>query len=193
VAEAVAALARGELAVIPTDTVYGVAGRLDVHAIDALFALKQRPYDKPLPVLAADADALSEIAVLDRTARALARRWWPGPLTLVVPRAEGFGVPLGRGGEGSVAVRVPAHSVALSILTQSGPVAVTSANRSGESEAHTLAQARAVLGDDVKAYVDGGTCDSAPSTVLSLVRDEPRVLRAGAVSEADLAHVLGQR
>ena len=185
VEEAVAAIEHGELVVIPTDTVYGVAGRLDVHTIDALFALKDRPYDKPLPVLGSDADSLSEIAVLDTKARELAERYWPGALTLVLPRAEGFGLPLGRGGEGTVAVRVPAHPLALRFLARSGPVAVTSANRSGEIEAHTADEARAVLGESVSIYLDGGRCDGKPSTVLSLV-GTPRVLRSGSIGESEL-------
>ena len=185
VEEAVAALGRGQLVVMPTDTVYGVAGRLEVHAIDALFALKQRSYDKPLPVLGADVDALSEIAQLDGRALALAEKYWPGPLTLVVRRAEGFGLPLGRGGEATVAVRVPAHPLALDLLTASGPVAVTSANRSGEAEAHSVEAAREVLGPIVSVYLDGGSCDGLPSTVLSLV-GTPSVLRSGSIPDAEL-------
>lgn len=183
--EAAAALERGDLVVMPTDTVYGVAGRLDVHTIDALFALKERPYDKPLPVLGADVDSLAEVALFDERAMSLADRHWPGPLTLVLPRAEGFGLPLGRGGEGTVAVRVPAHPSSLELLRMSGPVAVTSANRSGETEAHTIEEARAALGDSVAFFLDGGRCDGTPSTVVSLV-GRPRVLRAGGIGEAEL-------
>lgn len=190
---AVEALGRGELVVIPTDTVYGIAGRLEVHAIDALFALKRRPYDKPLPILGADIPSLLEVARFDDSASALAERYWPGPLTLVVPRAEGFGLPLGRGGEASVAVRIPAHPIALDVLRGSGPVAVTSANLSGETDARSVDDARSMLGDAIGIYVDGGRCDGSPSTVLSLMHDTPQVLRPGAIAEEDLLRAADQR
>lgn len=190
---AVEALGRGELVVIPTDTVYGIAGRLEVHAIDALFALKRRPYDKPLPILGADLPSLLEVARFDDSASALAERYWPGPLTLVVPRAEGFGLPLGRGGEASVAVRIPAHPIALDVLRGSGPVAVTSANLSGETDARSVDDARSMLGDAIGIYVDGGRCDGSPSTVLSLMHDTPQVLRPGAIAEEDLLRAPDQR
>lgn len=178
---------------IPTDTVYGVAGRLEVHAVDALFALKRRPYDKPLPILGPDLPSLAEIARFDDTASALAQRYWPGPLTLVVPRAEGFGLPLGRGGEASVAVRIPAHPVALEVLRGSGAVAVTSANLSGEAESHSVDDARAVLGDAIEVYVDGGRCEGSPSTVLSLMHEAPQVLRRGAIPDEELLRAADQR
>jgi L-threonylcarbamoyladenylate synthase len=193
ISAAIDALDRGELVVIPTDTVYGVAGRLDVHAVDALFSLKQRSYDKPLPILGADLEALAEIARFDGRARALAERFWPGPLSLVVSRAEGFGLPLGRGGEASVAVRVPAHPVALDILRRSGPLAVTSANLSGEAEAHSIHDARAALGESVGVYVEGGRCAGDPSTVVSLMHDEPQVLRPGAIRDEEVFRGLDQR
>jgi L-threonylcarbamoyladenylate synthase len=193
VGAAIDALERGELVVIPTDTVYGVAGSLEVHSVDALFSLKQRPYDKPLPVLGADVEALAEIAVFDDRARILAERYWPGPLTLVLPRAEGFGLPLGRGGEASVAVRVPAHPLGLGVLRGSGPLAVTSANVSGEPDAHSIEDARASLGDSIAVYVDGGPCEGDPSMVLSLLHDVPQVLRPGPISDEELARALDQR
>jgi tRNA threonylcarbamoyl adenosine modification protein (Sua5/YciO/YrdC/YwlC family) len=190
---AVEALDRGELVVLPTDTVYGVAGRLETSAVDALFALKHRSYDKPLPVLGADVDSLSEIARFDDRAVRLAERFWPGPLTLVVPRAEGFGLPLGRGGEASVAVRVPAHPSALELLARTGALAVTSANRSGEADAHTVEAARSALGEAVAVYLDGGPCTGAPSTVLSMMHEPPEVLRVGGIPARDLDQVIDQR
>jgi len=190
---AIRAVGSGHLVVIPTDTVYGVGGGLAVASIDALFALKERPYDKPLPVLGADADALSDVAHLDADVSALTERYWPGPLTLVVPRAEGFGLPLGRGGEASVAVRVPAHPVALEILRGTGPLAVTSANLSGGPEAHSVAEARETLGGSVAVYVDGGRCAGRPSTVLSLVGHDPEVLRVGAIPASEVRRALDQR
>ena len=172
----------GGLVVIPTDTVYGIAARPDdPAAIAAVFAVKERPSDKPLAATPSDLD---QIALLGDLARRAARHW-PGPLTLVVPRAPGFDLDLGGAPGGSaqsqgVAVRVPACEVALELLRASGPLAVTSANLSGDRPATTVSEARAALGARVRVYLDGGVCAGRPSTVVSLVGGiEP--LRAGPI------------
>ena len=188
--DAVAAVGAGRVCVIPTDTVYGVAASLTVPgAIDRLFALKGRPRDKPLPVLGGDAASLEDVVSFDEPARRLAERFWPGPLTIVLPRSRGFTVDLG--GEGTtVAVRVPAHRIALELIRATGPLAVTSANRSGAPPFTTAAEAVAEFGDDV-CVLDGGTCDGAPSTIVSLA-PTPIFLREGGVSaEAVLAELAG--
>jgi L-threonylcarbamoyladenylate synthase len=172
--EAVAAVRDGEIVVIPTDTVYGVGARPD--AATSIFDLKNRPRDKALPVLGAGVAQLDEIADLDDRARALAEEHWPGPLTLVVRRNPGFTADLGGTAPETVAVRVPAHPVALELLETTGPLAVTSANVSGEPPATTYEDACALAPGLV--CLDGGTCDGVPSTVLSLV-GEPKVLRPG--------------
>jgi L-threonylcarbamoyladenylate synthase len=192
----------GRLVVIPTDTVYGIAARPDdPAAIAAVFAVKERPSDKPLPILAATPSDLDQIAQLGDLARRAARHW-PGPLTLVVPRAPGFDLDLGgapgggsesRGGGAEsqgVAVRVPACEVALELLRASGPLAVTSANLSGDRPATTVAEARAALGAKVRAYLDGGVCAGRPSTVVSLVGDI-ELLRAGPIPFRQLVQELG--
>ena len=184
-AEAVAAIRDGRIVVIPTDTVYGVGARPEAAA--TIFDLKQRPRDKALPVLGPDLDRLGGVADLDDDARALAREHWPGPLTLVVRRHPAFTDDLGGTDDGTVAVRVPAHPVALDLLRQTGPLAVTSANVSGEPPAHTFEDA-CKLGPGL-VCLDGGTCDGVPSTVLSLV-GEPKVLRAGSL---DLSPWLSRR
>ncbi|MDP9067136.1 MAG: L-threonylcarbamoyladenylate synthase [Actinomycetota bacterium] len=183
--EAVAALESGSLVVIPTDTLYGVAARADLpHAVEAIFAAKERPKERALPVLGANVAALRSVAAFDQRALELAATFWPGPLTLVLPRATGFGFDLGGIQDGSVAVRVPASPHALAVLERSGPLAVTSANISGQAAAVTVAEARAALRDSVAVYIDGGPAAGAPSTVLSLL-GEPKVLRAGGLA-ADL-------
>jgi L-threonylcarbamoyladenylate synthase len=185
----------GDLVVIPTDTVYGIAARPDdPAAIAAVFAVKERPSDKPLPILAATPSDLDQIALLGDLARRAAR-YWPGPLTLVVPRAPGFDLDLGGAPGGSaqsqgVAVRVPACGVALELLRASGPLAVTSANLSGDRPATTVSEARAALGAKVRAYLDGGVCAGRPSTVVSLVGDI-ELLRAGPIPFRRLVQELG--
>jgi L-threonylcarbamoyladenylate synthase len=183
---ALEALDAGELVVIPTDTVYGIAAALMPDAIAKVFEVKGRPRDKPLPVLGASSLQLGRVATLDDRARQLADAYWPGPLTLVLPRASGFEIDLGRAGDASVAIRVPDHALAHLVLERSGPVAVTSANLSGEAPATTVEEAREWLGDRVGAYLDGGRCEGAePSTVLSLT-DGPELMRAGPIPEHEL-------
>lgn len=185
-AEAVQALDRGDVIVMPTDTVYGLAARPDIAgAVEAIFAIKRRADDQPLPVLGADLTALGGVVRFDERARALGRRFWPGPLTLVLPRADSFPFDLGDDCSDTVAVRIPALEPALELLTATGPLAVTSANRSGAPPATTAEEARAALGDEVDVFIDAGRVGGAPSTVLDLVGGE-RILRQGALSEDDL-------
>lgn len=171
---------------VPTDTVYGLACLPELPAaVATIFELKGRPDDKPLPVLARDARALEPIAEFDTQAAALAQRFWPGPLTLVLRRAAGFDHDLGGNDTATVAVRVPENEVALALLEAAGPLAVTSANLSGASPATTADEARAIFGDRVPVYLDGGPSRGLPSTVVSLVGG-PRVLREGALSEDEI-------
>ena len=175
---------------MPTDTVYGVAARPDVPgAIEAIFHVKGRPEDRPLPILAAAPADLDAVAVLDGRAALVAQRFWPGGLTLVLPRARGFDVWLGGTGEATVAVRIPACEVALGVLRRAGPLAVTSANRSGQPPATTVEEARRAL-PGVQVFVDGGPRHGAPSTIVSLV-GEPQILRAGAIPREEVLAVLG--
>jgi len=184
------ALDSGELVVIPTDTVYGIAAALTPGAIAKVFEVKERPHDKPLPVLGASSLQLERVAILEHRARRLADTYWPGPLTLVLRRARGFEIDLGRGGDASVAIRVPDHALARLVLERSGPIAVTSANLSGGGPATTVDEARTWLGDRVGAYLDGGRCEEAePSTVLSLT-DGPELVRAGPIPERELVQTL---
>jgi L-threonylcarbamoyladenylate synthase len=184
--DALEALDAGGLVVIPTDTVYGIAAALIPDAIAKVFEIKGRPRDKPLPVLGASSLQLERVATLDDRARRLADDYWPGPLTLVLPRASGFEIDLGRAGDASVAIRVPDHALARLVLERSGPLAVTSANPSGEGPATTVDETRRWLGDRVGAYLDGGRCVGAePSTVLSLT-DGPKLVRVGPIPEREL-------
>lgn len=175
-------LRAGGLVVVPTDTVYGVAVHPQVPgAVQKLFATKGRPRSRALPVLGASVPALETVAELDETSRALAGRFWPGPLTLVVPRAPGFTSDLGGDDDGSVGVRIPSHAVARELLNMTGPLATTSANLSDRPPAVTVEDARAALGEAIGIYLDGGRCDGPASTVVTLI-GTPRVLRKGPIS-----------
>jgi tRNA threonylcarbamoyl adenosine modification protein (Sua5/YciO/YrdC/YwlC family) len=192
IADAVAAAIAGELVVMPTDTVYGIGTRPDQGAATArLFEAKGRPRDLELPVLVASRAAAEEIAVFDDRARALAGRFWPGPLSLVLPRTDrSRGWDLGEDA-GTIAVRMPHHPLALAILARTGPLAVTSANRTGQPTPATCEGLRAVFGDDVEVYL----CEEAPlegtaSTVVALTGGDLRIVRSGEVSEEDLREAL---
>jgi L-threonylcarbamoyladenylate synthase len=157
IADAAAAALSGGLVVIPTDTVYGVGTRPDDPAATrALFVVKGRPRDLGIPVLVASSAEAEEAAVLDDRARLLAARFWPGPLSLVLPRTDrSRGWDLG-GDATTIAVRIPRHPLALAVLSRTGPLAVTSANRSGEPTPATLDGVRASLGDAGAGYLGGG-------------------------------------
>jgi L-threonylcarbamoyladenylate synthase len=186
------ALDKGNLIVLPTDTVYGLAARPDLPgATERVFEAKRRPRGLSLPVLAPDLDAVGALAVLDGRASALAGAFWPGGLTLVLPRTD-----LSRYwdlGEqrGTVAVRVPGHPVTRRLLTSTGPLAVTSANRSGEPPAATCRDAERALGDDVAVYLCAGRLPGTASTIVDMTGDRPRILRTGAVSPDDVLAALG--
>jgi L-threonylcarbamoyladenylate synthase len=182
------ALALGELVVLPTDTVYGVAARPDLpEATRRLFDAKRRPRDLTLPVLVAGTGDARRVAWMDVRADKLAARYWPGALTLVLPRTP-LSMPweLGEDRE-TVGVRVPANEVALELLSRTGPLAATSANRSGQPTPSDCEGVRAVLGEAVSVYLcTGPVDDDVPSTVVDLSGPESRVLREGAISSSDI-------
>jgi tRNA threonylcarbamoyl adenosine modification protein (Sua5/YciO/YrdC/YwlC family) len=192
VADAASAALGGALVVIPTDTVYGLGTRPDDPAATArLFEAKGRPRELELPVLVASLAAGEEVGSFDERARAIAARFWAGPVTLVLPRTErSRGWELGGDG-GTVGVRMPHHPLALAVLARTGPLAVTSANRSGEPTPATCRELEAVFGEAVDVYLCEETpLEGRPSTVVDLSGAEPRVLRAGAVSEAAILEAL---
>ena len=177
------ALRRGEVVALPTDTVYGLAALASNHAAcRRVFALKQRPGGIALPVLVGEIDqALAPAAeeAAPRLAR-VAHRFWPGPLTIVVPRRAGLGLELG-GDERSIGLRCPAEPSAREICRRAGPIATTSANRHGASPCRSAAEVRAVFGDLLEFVLDAGWRDGQPSSVVSLVHEPPVLLRAGPV------------
>lgn len=194
--EAAAALRRGELVVLPTDTVYGVgADAFTPRAVDSLLRAKGRGRDMPVPVLVGSWTTLDGLVdEVSDTARSLVEAFWPGALTLVLRHARSLAWDLGDG-RGTVAVRMPLHPVALDLLRETGPLAVSSANRSGAAPATTADEAQAQLGEAVAAYLDAGPVGTATgpavaSTILDLTGQVPLVLRTGAVPVDSLREVV---
>ena len=180
---AVQALQSGDLVVLPTDTVYGIAAdAFSPAAVQRLLDAKGRGRDMPVPVLVGSWRTLDGLVdELGPLARTLVEAFWPGPLTLVVRSAPSLAWDLGET-RGTVAVRMPLQPVALDVLMQTGPLAVSSANRSGLPPATDVAEAEQQLGDAVSVYLDGGPAgDPVPSTILDLTGDRARVLREGAL------------
>lgn len=192
VAEAVAALRRGDLAVLPTDTVYGIAAdAFSPPAVDRLLAAKGRGRDMPVPVLVGSWRGLDGLAEhVTPTMRSLVEAFWPGALTVIVRAAPSLAWDLGET-RGTVAVRMPLHPVALAVLAETGPLAVSSANRTGMPPATTAAEAQEQLGSSVAVYLEAGSSGEAvPSTIVDLTGAQPQVRRAGAVSLEQLQAVL---
>jgi len=177
-APALAALHAGLIVGLPTDTVYGIGvDPMNHHAMARLFAVKGRSGEKAIPVLAATlADARGLGLVPDAVAA-----YWPGALTVVVQRTPAAPRWVGDHDRNTVALRVPDHPVALEVLAAAGPLAVTSANRSGEPPASDDVAARAILGDSVAVYLEGSAPAGRSSTVVDLSGSEPVVLRPGPV------------
>jgi len=190
-----AAIGRGELVVIPTDTVYGVAAdAFDAEAVRALVAAKGRTPASPPPVLIAGVATLDALAeTVHDEVRALAERFWPGPLTIIVPARASLDLDLGET-HGTIALRVPDDPIALELLRETGPLAVSSANRTGEPPATTAPDADAALGDAVAVVLDGGGRGTVASTIVDatgLPERTMRIVRTGAVSAEDLRAVVG--
>jgi L-threonylcarbamoyladenylate synthase len=186
IAEAARALAAGLVVCLPTESTYGLAADIRSPAgLARLDAVKQtRPADSPYPLIAPDLEAARALArAWPDAAERLARRYWPGPLTLVVPaRADLPASLVGPGG--GVGVRVTSHPLAAALARQLGaPITATSANRAGQPPATELAQARAAFGAEIACYLDGGTCAGTPSTVVAVGDDGSlRVIRRGAIA-----------
>ena len=183
VAAAVAALRRGDLAVLPTDTVYGLAAdAFSPPAVDRLLAAKGRGRDLPVPVLVGSWRGIDGLAEhVTPTMRSLVEAFWPGPLTLIVRAAPSLAWDLGET-RGTVAVRMPLHPVALAVLAETGPLAVSSANRAGHPPATTAAEAQEQLTSSVAVYLEAGSSgDAVPSTILDLTGPAPQVRRSGAL------------
>ena len=193
-AAATLAVQRGELVVLPTDTVYGVgADAFDPHSVRRLLAAKGRGREMPPPVLVSAPGTLDALAVgVPSYARSLIEALWPGPLTLICRQQPSLHWDLGDT-RGTVAVRMPDHPVALALLSRTGPMAVSSANGTGQEAATDADQAESMLGESVAVILDGGVSPGpVPSTILDVTgSDDGRVLRLGAVSLERLNEIVG--
>jgi tRNA threonylcarbamoyl adenosine modification protein (Sua5/YciO/YrdC/YwlC family) len=187
------ALKAGRLVVLPTDTLYGIgADAFDGEAVAALLRAKGRGRDMPVPVLVGSWNTIDGLVYSVRPqARDLIRAFWPGGLSLVVEQAPSLAWDLGDT-RGTVMLRMPLHPVALELLREVGPLAVSSANVSGRPPATTVEEAREQLGGSASVYLDGGRAEQGQaSTIVDLTGAAPRILRAGAVPTGDVADVLG--
>lgn len=193
IAEAVSAAKSGRLIVMPTDTVYGVgADAFDSHAVSSLLAAKGRGRDMPVPVLVGSWHTINGLMfAVPTVVPDLIQAFWPGPLSIVVRQAPSLQWDLGDA-RGTVMLRMPLHPVALELLREVGPMAVSSANISGRPPAVTVDEAREQLGERVDVYLDGGTSEKqAASTIIDLTDESaPRLLRDGPVAVDDIARVL---
>ncbi|MGE2836259.1 L-threonylcarbamoyladenylate synthase [Mycobacterium sp. SMC-4] len=192
IAAAISALKSGRLVVMPTDTVYGIgADAFDSEAVAALLAAKGRGRNMPVPVLVGSWHTIQGLVyTVPPSVKELIRAFWPGALSLVVQQAPSLQWDLGDA-NGTVMLRMPLHPVAIELLREVGPMAVSSANRSGQPAAVTAADAREQLGDLVEVYLDGGPAKAqAASTIVDLTGANPRILREGPVTVDAIAEVL---
>jgi L-threonylcarbamoyladenylate synthase len=189
---AVKALSGGDIIGVPTDTVYGLAADpFHTGASDRLFRLKGRPRSVDLPVLVGNVEqALGLCTAVPATARRLMARYWPGPLTLVLPRRPELDADLGED-DATIGIRCPAHPVPLAICEQIGPIATTSANRHKEPSLTTAKEVSESLGAELVLILDAGVCDGLPSTVVDCTGEAPKVLREGRLSTQEMTASLG--
>lgn len=196
ISQAVDVLRKGGVIAFPTETVYGLgANAEDTRALEKIFLIKGRPFDHPLIVHIRDAAQLGLWAVdIPEQAYVLAQKFWPGPLTLILKRSDKVS-PLATGGAATIALRVPAHALALELLTEfGGGIAAPSANRFGSVSPTTVEHVRSDLGDNVDYFLDGGPCAvGIESTIVDLSSNAPTILRPGAVIQADIESALHQK
>ncbi len=193
IVQAVTILQRGGLVGMPTETVYGLgADAKNPAALHKIFQAKQRPIDHPLIVHLADLSQLSEwVSTVSPLAQRLAEAFWPGPLTLILPKAAGV-LDLVTGGQSSIGVRIPSHPIAQNLLKQFGSgIAAPSANRFGRISPTTAEAVREELGDAVDVILDGGVCEvGLESTIVDVTSDTPRLLRPGKITPEQIELIL---
>ena len=190
---AVDAVQAGQCIVLPTDTVYGIgADAFNNDAVAKLLATKRRGPDMPVPVLVGSWDTVKGlVASLDDTAQTLIEAFWPGGLSIVVPQAPSLPWNLGDT-RGTVMLRMPLHPIAIELLREVGPMAVSSANISGQTPPTTAIAAKQQLGKAVTVYLDGGEAEvGKPSTIIDLSGPRPYLLREGALSAEQIGEVIG--
>jgi L-threonylcarbamoyladenylate synthase len=181
----------GGLVAFPTDTVYGVGAlTFDGKAIESIYLAKDRPVEKAIPVLIGDTGDLEKVGIdIPDMARQLASRFWPGPLTILVPKHSAL--PEAVSATATVGVRDPDHKVARTLLRAAGPLAVTSANISGQASPTTAEEVLAQLGGRISLIIDGGpTPGGVPSTVVECLTEDVRIVREGPITKEELLSAL---
>ncbi len=195
ISQAACLLKRGELVAIPTETVYGLAANaLDGSAVEKIFIAKGRPQDNPLIVhIAETQEIIPLVKEFDDRAKALAEAFWPGPLTIILPKSDKIPAQVSAGLD-TVAVRMPSHPTARAIIKACGfPLAAPSANTSGKPSPTTAAHVMDDMSGKIAAVVNGGSCDvGVESTVITLAQNTPRILRPGGITHEQLESVLGK-
>jgi L-threonylcarbamoyladenylate synthase len=184
-------LTGGGLVALPTDTVYGLGALVyEGGAVEEIFRVKGREIEKAIPIMIADVDQMERVSAgMNSTARKLAERFWPGPITLVVPRHPS--IPDVVSPFPTVGVRIPQHDATRELLRMAGPMAVTSANISGQSAPSTARGVEAQLGGLIPLILDGGTTlGGMPSTVVDCTELEPKILRAGPITAEQIVVAL---
>lgn len=193
IAAAIRAAKSGRLVVLPTDTLYGIGcDAFDNDAVANLLAAKHRGPDMPVPVLIGSWDTIQGlVATYSDQAKLLVEAFWPGGLSIVVPQAPSLPWNLGDT-RGTVMLRMPLHPIAIELLREVGPMAVSSANISGHQPPTTAIAAKQQLGKSVSVYLDGGeTTIGKPSTIIDLAAPQPYLLREGAISAEQISEVIG--
>ena len=191
--QALEVLQAGGLVAFPTDTVYGVGAlAFDGKAVESIYTAKDRPVEKAIPVLLGDVEDINKVtSEVPLMAKKLAERFWPGPLTIVVPKH--LGLPDSVSATNTVGVRVPDHIVARSVLRAAGPMAVTSANLSGQPSPSTAQEVFAQLNGRIALILDGGkTPGGVPSTVVDCIGAKPVIGRKGPITFDEIVAITGQ-
>ncbi len=189
--QALTVLQNGGIVAFPTDTVYGVGAlAFDNAAIESIYVAKDRPIEKAIPILIGDLSDLDKVAIdIPNMALRFAARFWPGPLTCIVPKKQTL--PLAVSATSTVAIRIPDHPDALALLRAAGPMAVTSANISGQPSPSTAQEVYEQLNGRIPLILDGGkTPGGTPSTLVDCTGSEPIILREGPISLGDLLSAL---
>lgn len=192
--KALEVLNNGGVIAFPTDTVYGVACALwDPEAIEKVFAIKERSKDKPLPILIGRRQQLAQVTKLSQISERtniLMKHFWPGAMTVIVPKHESL--PVNLSPFETVGLRMPNHTGLLELLALTGPLAVTSANKSGQENPTTAEEVFAQLGNEIEVILDGGKTNSTiPSTVIASTPDGFDILRQGAITQEEIFAIFG--
>jgi len=191
--ELVVELQNGELIVYPTETVYGIGANVyDENAVKKVYLAKNRPFDMPLSVAVSDIAMMEEIAFLDDDAHRLAKRFLPGPLTIIIKKRPDIPNIVTAMSQ-KVGIRIPDHPVALRLIREFGPIIATSANKHSKPDAINVQEAILDLGDQVSTYIDCGPCPlGKPSTIVWIMDGKVEIVRQGAISREEIEAVLNE-